>query len=141
MISQPLSATMFLLLAAAPARAAPEQAVQSTILVKSTTAWNGKAYERYGDGHPEMTVARVTIPPHTSLPWHSHPMPSVGYILSGHITVEDRATGRRKLFKAGQAIPEQVGAAHRGLTDDEPVVIIVTYAGTSGQPLSAPAGP
>lgn len=136
-----LPATIFLLLTTGLARAAPEQAVQSTILVKSTAAWNGRAYQRFGEGRPEMTVARVRIPPHTSLPWHSHPMPSVGYILSGHIIVEDRATGRKKLFKAGQAIPEQVGAAHRGLTDDEPVVIIVTYAGTSGQPLSAPAGP
>ena len=135
-----LSATI-LLLVAGPAQAAMEQVVQSSILVKSTTAWNGRAYERFGEGRPELTVAKVTIPPHTRLPWHSHPMPSVGYILSGHITVEDRETGRKKLFKAGEAIPEQVGAAHRGLTDDEPVVIIVTYAGTSGQPLSAPAGP
>jgi quercetin dioxygenase-like cupin family protein len=64
-------------------------------------------------------------------------MLSVGYILSGHITVED-ATGRKKIFRAGEAIPEQVNAAHRGTTDDEPVVIIVTYAGTVGQPTSVP---
>jgi quercetin dioxygenase-like cupin family protein len=64
-------------------------------------------------------------------------MLSAGYILSGHITVED-AAGRKKLFRAGEAIPEQVNAAHRGTTDDEPVVIIVTYAGTMGQPTSVP---
>jgi quercetin dioxygenase-like cupin family protein len=68
-------------------------------------------------------------------------MPNVGYILSGHITVEDRATGLKKIFRAGEAIPEQVNAAHRGSTDDEPVVIIVTYAGTAGQPRSVPIGP
>jgi quercetin dioxygenase-like cupin family protein len=70
-----------------------------------------------------------------------HPMPNVGYILSGHITVEDRATGRKQLFRAGEAIPEQVNAAHRGLTDDEAAVIVVTYAGTAGQNTSVPIGP
>ena len=123
------------------ARSETPPAVQSHLLVKSTTAWNGRAYEKYGEGRPELTVVRVTIPAHTRLPWHMHPMPNVGYILSGHITVEDRATGRKKLFRAGEAIPEQVNAAHRGLTDDEPVVIVVTYAGTVGQPTSMPIGP
>lgn len=116
-------------------------AVQTRILVKSAAAWNGRGYEKFGEGRPELTVARITIPAHTRLPWHTHPMPSVGYILSGHITVEDRATGQKKLFKAGAAIPEQVNAAHRGFTDDEPAVIVVTYAGTVGQPRSVPIHP
>jgi len=130
-----------ILLLPAAARALTEEAVQTKLLVKSATAWNGRPYEKFGEGRPELTVTRVTIPPRTRLPWHRHPMPSVGYILSGHITVEDRATGRKKIFRAGEAIPEQVNAAHRGSTDDEPVVIIVTYAGTAGQPTSVPADP
>lgn len=123
-----------------PMGAGAEQ-VQTQILVKSAAAWNGRDYEKYGEGRPELTVTQVTIPAHTQLPWHTHPMPSVGYILSGHITVEDRATGRKKIFRAGAAIPEQVNAAHRGTTDDEPVVIIVTYAGTAGQPTAVPVRP
>ncbi len=141
MIRYPLLAGILLPLIAAEAWAQSEQSVQTKILVKSTSAWNGREYENYGEGRPELTVTRVTIPAHTRLPWHSHPMLSVGYILSGHITVEDRATGRKKLYKTGEAIPEQVDAAHRGTTDDEPVVIIVTYAGTAGQPRSVPTGP
>jgi len=130
-----------LLLVGGIAQARTKEAVQTRVLVKSTTAWNGRSYEKYGEGRPELTVVRVTIPAHTRLPWHMHPMPNVGYILSGHITVEDRATGRKKVFREGEAIPEQVNAAHRGLTDDEPVVIIVTYAGTAGQARSVPAPP
>jgi len=141
MVRYVLSATILLLLTAAVARAEPEQGVQTKLLVKSTTAWNGRPYEKFGEGRPELTVTRVTIPAHTRLPWHMHPMPNVGYVLSGHITVEDRETGRKKIFRAGEAIPEQVNAAHRGSTDDEPVVIIVTYAGTVGQPTSAPIDP
>jgi quercetin dioxygenase-like cupin family protein len=130
-----------LLLFGGVAQTRTEEVAQTRVLVKSTTAWNGRPYEKYGEGRPELTVVRVTIPPHTRLPWHMHPMPNVGYILSGHITVEDRATGRKKVFREGEAIPEQVNAAHRGLTDDEPVVIIVTYAGTAGQARSVPARP
>jgi len=136
-----LLATLSLLVGGEFAQAGLEQALETKILVKSTAAWNGRAYDKYGDGRPELTVARVTIPAHTRLPWHTHPMPNVGYILSGHITVEDRATGRKKLFRAGEAIPEQVNAAHRGSTDNEAVVILVTYAGVAGQPRSVPVGP
>ena len=141
MVRYLLPAAILPLLIAGTGWAATEQSVQTKILVKSTSAWNGRAYEKYDEGRPELTVTKVTIPAHTRLAWHSHPMPNVGYILSGHITVEDRATGRKKLFRAGEAIPEQVNAAHRGTTDDEPVVIIVTYAGTAGQPTSVPIGP
>jgi len=141
MVRCPLPAAILLLLTAPVAQAATAQGVQTKVLVKSTAAWNGREYEKFGDGRPELTVTRVTIPAHTRLPWHTHPMPNVGYILSGHITVEDRATGQKKIFRAGEAIPEQVNAAHRGTTDDEPVVIIVTYAGTAGQPTSVPIGP
>ena len=141
MVRYPLPAAIFLLLMAPVAQATTAQGVQTEVLVKSTAAWNGRAYEKFGEGRPELTVTKVTIPAHTRLAWHTHPMPSVGYILSGHITVEDRATGQKKLYRAGAAIPEQVNAAHRGTTDDEPVVIIVTYAGTVGQPMSVPARP
>jgi quercetin dioxygenase-like cupin family protein len=141
MVRYILPTAILLVVTARVAQAEPEKSAQTTILVKSTAAWNGREYEKFGEGRPELTVARVTIPAHTRLPWHAHPMPSVGYILSGHITVEDRATGRKKVFGAGQAIPEQVNVAHRGFTDDEPVVIVVTYAGTAGQPTSVPIHP
>src|SRR6187551_220656 len=117
MVRYLLSAAVLLLPVSGVAQAGPDQAVQTKVLVKSTAAWNGRAYEKYGEGRPELTVTRVTIPAHTQLSWHTHPMLSVGYILSGHITVEDRATGRKKIFRAGEAIPEQVNAAHRGSTD------------------------
>ena len=135
------AAILSLIATASGAQEETAPGVQTRVLVKSTAAWNGREYEKFGEGRPELTVTRVTIPAHTRLPWHMHPMPSVGYILSGHITVEDRATGRTKIFRAGEAIPEQVNVAHRGTTDDEPVVIIVTYAGTAGQPTSEPIRP
>ena len=114
-------------------------AAKVEVLVSSDAAWNGKPYESYPAGRPQLTVVRITIPPHTTLPWHTHPTPNAGYILSGHLTVEDRATGLKRTVKAGEALNEEVGAEHRGSTDDEPCVLVVTYSGTSGVPISIPA--
>jgi len=114
-------------------------AAMSEVLVSSDAAWNGKAYESYPAGRPQLTVVRISIPAHTTLAWHTHPIPNAGYIVSGHLTVEDRATGRKRIVKAGEAINEQVGAEHRGSTDNEPCVVVVTYAGVAGVPTSIPA--
>ncbi|SEM54898.1 Cupin domain protein [Pseudoxanthomonas sp. GM95] len=109
------------------------------IVSQGTCAWNGKPYDAYPPGTPELTVKRMTIPPRTKLAWHTHPMPNASYILSGQLTVEDRATGQTHVVRAGQSFNEQVGAEHRGFTGDEPCVVVITYAGTPGMPLSVPA--
>lgn len=121
------------------AGAEPGPSVKTETLVQSGTAWNGKPYERYAAGSPQLTVLRMTIPAHASLPWHTHVMPNAAYIVSGHLTVEDRATGRKRTMHAGDAFNEQVGPVHRGFTDDEPCVVVVTYAGVAGMPASIPA--
>jgi quercetin dioxygenase-like cupin family protein len=113
-------------------------AAKADVLVKSDTAWNGKPYEHYPEGKPQLTVLKLTIPAHTVLPWHMHSMPNATYILSGHLTVEDKATGQKHTFKAGEAFNEQVDAVHRGFTDGEPVVVVITYAGTPGMATSTP---
>jgi quercetin dioxygenase-like cupin family protein len=112
---------------------------KAEVLVSSDAAWNGKPYEGYPAGRPQLTVVRISIPAHATLPWHTHPAPNATYIVSGHLTVEDRASGRKRTLKTGDAFNEQVGAEHRGLTDDEPCVVVVTYSGTAGVPTSVPA--
>ena len=109
-----------------------QPAVKAEVLVKSSESWNGQPYGRYPDGQAQLTVLRLTIPAHTTLPWHKHPMPNAAYILSGQLTVEDRATGKKHVMKAGEAFNEQVGTEHRGITDNEPCSVVVTYAGTPG---------
>jgi len=130
------SAAITLLLAAGAASAADHSQVGTEVLVQSTNSWNGKPFQKYPNGQPQLTVVRMTIPAHTVLPWHVHPMPNATYILSGHITVEDRATGQKRLVSAGEAFNEQADAEHRGFTDSEDCVVVVTYAGTPGMPRS-----
>ena len=65
-------------------------------------------------------------------------MPNAAYLLSGSLTVEERGTGRKAHYRAGEAFAESVGNVHRGVTGSEPAVVIVTYAGAVGQPFSMP---
>ena len=108
----------------------------SEVLLKSTASWDGKAYAAYPAGQPEMTVLKITIPPKTSLPWHHHPVLNAAYVVSGQLTVEKQENGEKKLLGPGQVLPEMVGSIHRGTSGDEPVVLIVFYAGAQGTPLT-----
>ena len=112
--------------------------IQIQELLRAERSWNGATYGAYPEGVAEPVVAKITIPAHKELTWHSHPMPSFAYVLSGEITVEDDKAGKRH-FKAGEVMPETVHTAHRGLVGDEDATFIVFYAGTKGMPLSQPA--
>ena len=63
-------------------------------------------------------------------------MINVGYVLSGHLTIEKRDTGERKILHAGEALAETVDTTHRGFTTNESVELIVFYAGQIGLPLT-----
>jgi quercetin dioxygenase-like cupin family protein len=117
----------------------PAAAHEATeILLQRTASWNDVPYAAYPQGQPQLTTVRITIPAHSSLPWHVHDMPNSAYILSGQLTVEEQDTGRQATFRTGEAFAESVGNIHRGFTGDEAAVVIVTYAGVPGQPLSRP---
>jgi quercetin dioxygenase-like cupin family protein len=117
----------------------PSSPVRIETLVQSTKSWDGTAYKTYPAGQPQLSVLKVTLAPHTTMKWHTHPVPNVGYVLSGEVTVETK-DGAKKHFTAGQAIPETVDIVHRGVSGDETTVLIVFYAGTPGGALSQPAG-
>ena len=109
------------------------------ILLQTTQSWNGKPYTHYPTGQPQLTTIKLTIPPHTDLPWHTHPFPNVVYVLSGTLTLHDKASGKTQVVHQGQAVGESVDDVHRGESGDEPTVLIITYAGTPGVPTSVPA--
>jgi len=43
--------------------------IKSETLVHSNSAWNGVSYEAYSKGAVELSVLRMTIPPHSKLKW------------------------------------------------------------------------
>lgn len=109
--------------------------IKRETLTMSTSSWDGVPYKSYPAGRPQMAVLKITLAPHTTMNWHTHPIPSAAYVLSGDLTVEKK-DGTRKHFVAGQAFTETVNSIHRGITDDKGVVLIVFYAGKAGLPLS-----
>ena len=111
----------------------PESAV-STVLLKTERSWDGTLYKSYPAGQPQLTVLKIVIPAHTTLPWHIHSMPNAAYVLSGTLHVESRDGRHQTTLHAGDVLPEMVGGAHRGYTDNSPVELIVFYAGVKGMP-------
>ncbi|WP_205836306.1 cupin domain-containing protein [Iodobacter violaceini] len=120
------------------AHAENKPAIQMDTLLKSSQSWDGKKYDSYPSGPPELTVLKITIPPNTTMAWHKHSMPNVAYVVSGSLTVEKKVGGEKKIITSGQVLPEMVGEYHRGITGKEPVELIVSYAGSVGMPLSEP---
>lgn len=118
---------------AAPTKA---PAVESRVLLKSSSSWDGTRYNEYPAGKPELTVLNIRIPANTALNWHQHPMPNAAYVMSGELKVETREGGKSIMLKAGDVLPEMVDKQHRGLTGDSAVELVVFYAGTAGLPLS-----
>jgi quercetin dioxygenase-like cupin family protein len=82
---------------------------------------------------------QFTINPGESVPWHYHPGPIYGVIVSGTLT-EDEGCGRPlQAISAGSAFTEETGKVHRVFNyGTGPVVIIFTfivpplYAGYTG---------
>jgi quercetin dioxygenase-like cupin family protein len=81
---------------------------QREILLETTQSWNGKPYTHYPTGQPQLTTIQMTIAPHTALPWHTHPFPNSVYVLSGTLTLRDKATGKTQVVHQGQAVGESV---------------------------------
>ena len=127
-------ASLSLLVQASAVATEPE--VQVEQVLQTTESWDGSRYTGYPSGQPQVTVLKITIPPHTTLHWHRHPMISAAYVLSGRLTVEKKDTGERKVVNAGEALAETVQTTHRGFTTDEAVELIVFYAGRVDMPVS-----
>src|SRR5215475_6038033 len=113
-------------------------AVQKQILLSASSSWDGEPYKSYPPGQPELSIVKITLAPQTQLEWHSHPMPSAAYIVAGELTLERRRDGKKQRFTAGQAVSETVDTFHRGVAGNEPLVLIVFYAGRPGMPLRMP---
>src|ERR1700692_1381797 len=74
------------------------------ILLQTSQSWNGKPYTHYPTGQPQLTTIQMTIAPHTALPWHTHPFPNSVYVLSGTLTLRDKASGKSQMVHKGVAV-------------------------------------
>ena len=106
------------------------------VLLKTTTSWDGDALPAYPEGQPEVTILRITIPAHTQLPMHEHPVINAGILLKGELTVMTE-TDQTLHLKAGDLIAELTNKWHYGKNEgDTPAEIMVFYAGIENEPIT-----
>jgi quercetin dioxygenase-like cupin family protein len=117
------------------------QAPTSEKLIESYLSWNGDSLPAYPEGKPKISIVKVTIPPHSELPKHYHPVINAGILLTGELTVVDEK-GNTLHMKAGDPIIEVVDLIHYGKNEgDIPAEIVVFYAGTEGKEIVVKATP
>jgi quercetin dioxygenase-like cupin family protein len=96
--------------------------------------------------YPTAAPARVTVVEITLLPgeqtgWHAHPVPLIGYILEGELTVDYGPLGQRT-YHRGEALAEAMNEAHNGRNSgDGPVRILAVFIGAEGVAGTVPAPP
>lgn len=112
--------------------------VASTPLLQATTTWAGQPLE-IPQGPVAVTAMEIRLAPGAETGWHSHPVPSMAYILDGEleITLED---GRKQRASKGQALVEVAELIHNGRNvGTEPVRLVVFYVAPPDTALSQAA--
>ncbi len=69
----------------------------------------------YPEGVSELRLYRVSFPPGTGFPLHTHPMPLTGYIQQGKIALV-KPGGKKYVFLSGESfvIADQNPRSHHG---------------------------
>ena len=106
------------------------------ILLKTTSTWDGEALKPSNINTPEVTVLKITIPPHERLSMHKHPLLNVVYLNKGTLTIATK-DGQEKTIRKGECLTELIDTFHYGRNDtDEDTELIVFYFGEKGEKLS-----
>ena len=100
-----------------------------TTLLQTTANSLGQPIAYPRDGTPEVTALFVEMAPGEETGWHRHPVPLLGYLLSGELTVY-QATGEKRVVRAGEVSLESVNVVHNGVNEGAvPLKMIVFVAG------------
>ena len=101
-------------------------------LLKTTSTWEGGEII-YPEGKAEVTSFKLKIEEGEVTKFHCHPVPTLGYILKGHVEVETK-DGKKTILKEGESAVEVLRTVHRGKAVGGPVEIVVFYAGATNLP-------
>ena len=81
----------------------------------------------------EIIVSRVSLPPHTELPWHWHPGEEFFYVIEGSITLKRR--GEPDLLAgAGEAQNIAAQVVHTGSTGEQGAELVIFRVHAAGEP-------
>jgi quercetin dioxygenase-like cupin family protein len=98
-------------------------------LLRTTVNSIGQPIAWPRDGMPEVTALLVEMAPGEETGWHQHPVPLLGYILAGELTVY-QITGEKRVVGPGEVSIESVDVIHNGVNEGAtPLKMIVFVAG------------
>ena len=114
-------------------------AVALKTLLQTTTNSLGQPIEYPREGAPEVTALLVEMAPGEETGWHQHPVPLLGYLLAGELTVR-QITGEKRVVRAGEVSLESVGVIHNGINEGTvPLKMIVFVVGLKNVPFTVEA--
>ena len=114
---------------------------QTNALLRTSVNSLGQPIAYPRDGTPEVTALLVEMAPGETTGWHQHPVPLLGYLLAGELTVY-QATGEKRVVRAGEVSLESVNVIHNGVNEGNvPCKMIVFVAGLKDVPFTVEAQP
>ena len=114
-----------------PSPLAVEKHSNIRMVVSTGTTTTGQRV-RYPAGKANVTVQEITLAPGQETGWHKHPVPVIGYILEGELTVDYGAKGQR-VYHKGDGFVEALNQRHNGRNaGQEPVKILAIVDGAEG---------
>jgi quercetin dioxygenase-like cupin family protein len=109
---------------------------QAITLLRTSVNSIGQPIAWPRDGTPEVTALLVEMAPGEETGWHRHPVPLLGYLLAGELTVY-QATGEKRVVRAGEVSLESVDVIHNGVNEGAvPCRMIVFVAGLKDVPFT-----
>jgi quercetin dioxygenase-like cupin family protein len=103
-------------------------------LLQTTVNSLGQPITYPHDGTPEVTALLVEMEPGQVTGWHQHPVPLLGYLLEGELTVT-QISGEKRVVRPGQVSLESVGVVHQGANEGSiPLKMIVFVIGQQNVP-------
>ena len=81
----------------------------------------------------EIIVSRVSLPPHTELPWHWHPGEEFFYVIEGSVRLKRRGESD---LSAGAGDAQNIAAQviHTGRTGEQGVELVIFRVHATGAP-------
>lgn len=105
-------------------------------LLKTTSTWDNKNFEKINIENPEVTVLKIKIDVGENLPMHKHDILNIAYVKQGTLTVTTD-TDEQITVNEGECLSEVIGKYHYGKNDGNvPVELIVFYVGENGSELA-----
>ena len=109
------------------------------ILLQTTVNSLGQPIAYPHDGAPEVTALLIEMKPGEETGWHQHPVPLMGYIMEGELTVY-QITGEKRVVRSGEISLESVNVVHNGINEGTALCkMIVFVAGIKDMPFTIEA--